>query len=357
LEKRLEILEKDNITSAKNNETSSDKLLDSINTKVERLKYMLQHTMGSDGDFERRRTELIQRGLNSNPSDEDVLQSFISSVKEGGVIREYLSLASLAFLTKSTLFVHGGIMNGQGISSLGRVPDQKGKLYRSIEEWTEKLNQWYQREVEAWINQPKWNTERSDRGGNELLKYVLPDYDMSVIMGRHLYPSGMPKQLSDEMAMILSENAIQKLILGHTPHGTCPTVIKQHQVHTSVAQICPVLSSSSTSTTFQEVIMCDTSYSDMSASDNRGIAASELVVDQTNGEVSINGILPDGNEIAFKTTDEFIGHELLDGTIVKARLKGKKQDTYLVFSVQNGFQYTYHYRTRDEILSIGLVAR
>uniref|UniRef100_K3X9X6 Calcineurin-like phosphoesterase domain-containing protein n=1 Tax=Globisporangium ultimum (strain ATCC 200006 / CBS 805.95 / DAOM BR144) TaxID=431595 RepID=K3X9X6_GLOUD len=328
----------------------NEELLGPANTKVNRLKWILEHTMGSQGDFERRRKELVRRhrsslGESATISDDAVLQSFMESVQEGGVLREYLELGSLAFVAYNTLFVHGGLISGagNGISSLGRVPDEPNQEYRSVTEWVDKLNAWYLREVRAWIDRPLWTPDRTTRGGNELLKYVLPGYPASVVMGRHLEKSGMPTELPSDVVQRLSESGINRLIVGHTPHGTCPTVIKQDPSEDE--------SLTAAEAGFAEVVMCDTSYSDMQASDSRGRAASEVVLDP-NGHAHVHGVLENGRPIAFATDDPVIGQMLRDGTHVKAKLsdtlKGQ-EDEYLVCSVENGFSYTYHYRKRHEL--------
>lgn len=339
--------------------TIDDQLLHAANTKVNRLKWMLEHTMGAQDDFERRRKEIASRAKDHQAmtsNDESVLQSYLDSVREGGVLREYLELGSLAFIAHDTLFVHGGIINGAvtsdgdgSTSSLGRVPNAPSTQFRSVIEWVEQLNTWYQSEVQAWIDQPTWTSDRTTRGGNELLKYALPDYPASVIMGRHLQSSGMPTQLPADVVRQLSESGIKRLVVGHTPHGNCPTVIKQKKLDGFADDL---------STCFEEVIMCDTSYSNMKASDNRGDAAAELVLD-VDGHVHIHGVLADQRPISFTSDDLTVGRELRDGTQVKAKLaatskdREEEEDEYLVYSVKNGFSYTYHYRKLHELDEIG----
>lgn len=318
-------------------------LVAAANTKVNRLKYMLEHTMGSQGDFERRRGELARKRQQEPTAvdDQAVLRSFEQSVQEGGVIREYLLHGSLAFAAQGSLFVHGGIINGRADaseSSLGSVP---GSDIRdtSVSEWIEKLNGWYQSQVRAWIDRPTWESDHSSRGGNELLKYVLPDFPSSVVMGRHLEPSGMATQLPASLVPMLTENGIQRVIVGHTPHGNCPTVVKQTTAYGGGL--------------FKEVVMCDTSYSDMSAEDNRGSAVSELIL-HPDGQIEVHGVLQNGRLIAYTTDqDPWIGRLLNDGTLVKAKMTDA-EDEYLVVKVQFGYSYSYDYRQIAELEAIGL---
>lgn len=332
---------------------AGEQTLDAANTKVNRLKWTLEHTMGAQGDFERRRLELQLRQPDATAAivdDATVLQSYVDSVRAGGVLREYLELGSLAFVARDTLFVHGGIVNGDGPCALGRVPDMSGAqplLYESVHEWVDALNAWYARQVREWIDQPTWTSDHRSRGGHELLEYVLPGYDASVVMGRHLEPSGMPRPLPHDVAATLGASGIKRLVVGHTPHGNCPTVIKQPQQQSTDAS----------ARTFEEVIMCDTSYSSMAAHDNRGDAASELVLER-DGLVRVYGVLEDKRQIAYTTDDPLIGRKLRDGTHVKAKLVtdgSGAPSKYLVCAVTNGFSYSYYDRTKDEIEAIGLL--
>ncbi|KAG7400973.1 hypothetical protein PHYBOEH_003563 [Phytophthora boehmeriae] len=330
--------------------------IEAVNTKVNRLKWMLEHTMGSQGDFSRRRDEL--RSREAEVSDEDVVNSYMSSVENGGVIRDYLLHGSLAFVMHQTLFVHGGIINGDAaasLSALGKVPGEPSR-FNTVSEWVEKLNFWYRSQVQEWIEHPTWSDDRTFRGGNELLKYVLPDYSGSVVMGRHLLPSGMPTPLPKKIAALLSDSGIRRVIIGHTPHGNCPTVIKQPKFQEDT---CAGGGNEDSVVSFEDVIMCDTSYSDSRALDNRGSAASEVVVEPS-GRVLVNGVLEDGRRISYVVQDDpWIGRQLCDGTMVKARLlddNGSDEDaTYLVFRVDNGYEYSYYDRTEAELLEVGLL--
>ncbi|GLD92881.1 hypothetical protein PINS_up001460 [Pythium insidiosum] len=323
-----------------------------VNTKVNRLQWMLEHTMGCQGEFERRRRELQAQSQAPSPSvsDDDVLASFIDSVaRPDGVLREYLELGALAFLSHDTLFLHGGVVTRVDDSdgrvtagALGRVPGVT-HAFPNVREWVDALNAWYHRELEGWRQQPTWSADRSTRGGNALLEYVLPSHRESVVMGRHLDRAGMPVVLPRDAVEWLSASGVRRLLIGHTPHGNCPTVVKQPAPDGQ----CPL---------FEEVVMGDTSYSDMTASDNRGIAASEIVVSPGGAAVAVRGVLPDGRRIAYETSDALVGRELRDGTRVKARLADGNADAeeLLVFRMANGYSYSYEYRSVDDVMRIGL---
>ena len=112
-------------------------------TRANRLRYMLQDTMGSPRAFELRRSELQQLGGadGGECSDDDVLHSYERSLRPGGLMREYLQHARLAALVGPCLFVHGAV----GADSLGVVPGlaasggpPAGRL--PLREWVDGLN-------------------------------------------------------------------------------------------------------------------------------------------------------------------------------------------------------------------------
>ncbi|CAI5727800.1 unnamed protein product [Peronospora destructor] len=116
---------------------------------------------------------------------EKVVTSYVESVMEGGALREFLLHGSLAFVTHQTLFVHGGIIDGDkdaNLSALCRAPDEPSKRFDYTAFTVGTLNAWYRSQVRERIEHPTWSEDRSSRGGNELLKYVLPDYTGSVVM-------------------------------------------------------------------------------------------------------------------------------------------------------------------------------
>jgi hypothetical protein len=61
---------------------------------------------------------------------------------------------------------------------------------------------------------------------------------------------------------LLNKGGIRRVVVGHTPHGTCPTIIKTGGPGMEEPGLM--------------VVMADTSYSDMKAADNRGRAVSEV---------------------------------------------------------------------------------
>jgi len=228
-------------------------------------------------------------------------------------------------------------------------------------QWTERLNEWKKTQFEEWVAHPYWTSPQSEqdssairwRGANAFQDYVLIESVAvpSVVLGRHLQSSGMPLQMPLELVEMLNKNGIRRIIVGHTPHGNCPTVI-HNAVPTGGS------GSASSATCGVELIMADTSYSDMSADDNRGVAVSEVIVDKTGNQAHVHGIIQTGEHIEYSLllgatsgTDLYIGNLVAyEGKewFVKAKFKGR--DDYLLSRVWDGFKVDYRTVTKAELL-------
>lgn len=249
------------------------------------LRYHLKYDMGSDGEFEFRRQELAHMAgcEEEDIGDEEVMQSYKESVAEGGLMREYLRLAELTCLLGQTLFVHGQLIGNHfhhcgtdGVAwSVKCVPNDKVDGGVEIEEdlrrWVEKLNTWAHNDVAAWMAEPTWRASPRDatyeawaqRAGAELIAYGTPaSHVPSVVYCRCLEDNCMPKQYPPDLLGFLVSQGVSRVIVGHTPHGNCPTVIPHEGL---------------------TVIMGDTSYSNMKSDlaypgDNRGDAVCEIAI-------------------------------------------------------------------------------
>lgn len=320
------------------------------NTLAARLRWILKHTMGADGELERRAAELSlieQREV----SEEEAAASFVASVGPGGWTRELLRVGELVVVVNSNLFLHGGLVGtyaGGASHCLGVVPG--GREVGGVHSWASELNCWLRRQLTEWEQRPRWDHSSAGayaagrRGGNAAMEYVLPTSPPSVVMGRHLTPSGMPAPLPADLVRRLNAGGITRLVVGHTPHGNCPTVMKSFPEGGGAV----------------EVVMADTSYSDMSAEDNRGEAVSELVL-LPDGSARVHGVLHDGTRIDFCLSknvadpSEYVGRYepdgraggggetrfakavLCDGRILMCRVRGF-ETTYETISKQRAKQ-------------------
>jgi len=155
----------------------------------------------------------------------------------------------------------------------------------------------------------------------------------------------MPKPLESDLCKRLLKCGVRRLLLGHTPHGNCPTIIRCGDENDGSAFL---------------IVKADTSYSDMKAPDNRGDACSTIDV-LNDGTIRVAGVLPksveNGARIAYTVPSdpterhyELVGYmqskTLPDGTptperrFVKARLAGGAAGDVLLCHV-DGFKVTY----------------
>jgi len=332
------------------------------NTPWHRLCWMLKDTMGAAGEEERRRQELSRiEHDGGDVSDEQVVASFVESVGAGGFMREYLELGVLAAIIDGTLFVHGGVVGsgwaGGFTDCIGHVPGHSDKI-DDVKEWVAALNEWKDAEVREWIEQPTWQSRPTSgerpgapaagrRGGMHLMNYCVDGSPPSVVGGRHLEKRGMPKPLDEPLCKRLKDGGVHRLLLGHTPHGNCPTIIR-----------CGRIAPGSVGAFL--IAMADTSYSEMKAPDNRGQACSTIDV-MNDGRIRVEGVLPasveagasisytvpaDENELLYslvgvvESENQPNGEPTPERRFVKARFGGERRDELLLCHV-DGFKVVY----------------
>jgi hypothetical protein len=339
------------------------------NTVANRIKWMLDTTMGAAGDFERRRQELSIITNNVKPiTDEQVAKSYMDSVLPNGEMYEFLSLGQLAFIHEGTLFVHGGVTK----SNIGYVPFDSVN-YNNVAEWVEALNKWYSVQFIDWTLKPKWEYQKNvtffvikrgekfdasiqgppkeeqyedpamwgARGAHRLLDYALPTTKGSVVYSHMFNKLNNCQPLDIDVRKRLTEHGIVRVVTGHQPHGNAPAVNK--------------------ATDDIEIIDSDSSYSDMTASDNRGKAVSEIVI--AGRRVFVKGVLHDGQSIKYDLSldrgegDQYIGKQVplpddKDGNSfwVKAKLENTPSDgrEYILCKV-TGFVVSYDHMSKEKL--------
>ena len=128
-----------------------------------------------------------------------------------------------------------------------------------------------------------------------MMRYVAPECVPSVVMSRHLDARGMPMATPDVVVSHLRQHGIHRLVVGHTPQGNCPTVIKQ-----PIVAVAPGLLQMPwrTSPPMFDVIMADTSFSDMTSADCRGCAVSEVAL-LPGDRVRVHGTLHDSRRVEY----------------------------------------------------------
>ena len=308
------------------------------NTAANRLRYILKHTMGADGAFERRREELsiIRKCGKEAVSDEDVVESYRNEVdpaKEGdNFMLKYLQQGKLAYVFGDHLFVHGAVSG----TNVGTVPGSTERIER-VEEWVEALNAWCREEVAAFESDPYSGKNGRDRKGSGLMDYGVPGGNGgATVVYSHNLKNGNGEHIAPAVREYLGANSIKSVITGHQPHGDCPLVIRSGQV---------------------TAISADTSYSQMGhksgwGTDNRGDAVSEVLL-YADGGSEVHGVLADGSNVRYRLGgavggDKFVGRQLSDGNWVKAKTEGAEGAEY-VLCLGEGFKLTVSRRTEREM--------
>lgn len=325
---------------------------------VDRLKYILAKTMGSPGGFEYRKAELAILGKPN--SDEDVVQSYLDQVDgPASPLMKYLSHAVIAVNFGDVLFCHGGLnannfgwlpprhpaANAEDMpSDLKLTPGPSGgERCEDVHAWIKESNRRAHEEVMDFVTrgkayydslnssyQPHWGTVGSydhEQPGSRLgylgmAQIAGPDKktNPSIIYSSFI-ANGMPADIDASVATKLQSAGINRIIVGHQPHGDAPTLIQQHGL---------------------QVFMGDTSYSagtlwnyddaekwskreaadlanpalaltglPIEKDNTRGVVVSEIIVVIPDGNlqwgsksrVFVHGILSDGSTYDFEQTD------------------------------------------------------
>jgi hypothetical protein len=282
-------------------------------------------------------------------SDEDVVASYLDSLKPGGVVAEYLRHAQPVVVVRDTIFVHGAVNK----HCVGFVPDLRAvreqpyfsdddlphfKQYSEEEririgsrpvpgrdiirhdmarlvDWVDAIVKFAHDGVEEWLEQPTFDSSELPelgagnacwgrrRGGSGLIAYPHRS-----VMGKKtcvistFISNGNLGHVDLGTVACLNEGGVSRVVVGHQPAGYTPSFICQ-----------PGLS----------VICADSSYCAAGTStyaNGRGMAVSEVVVDHDAGEVKVNGRDMEGSPYSFviDPEDDVIGRKTADGWWSKA---------------------------------------
>lgn len=194
---------------------SKDCTLENLNTKAERLRWMLKHTLGCPETFEFRREEvaILEQIYGSYPpnfsethdsspihffptnndatkvTDETVVNSFEYEINHPeGSLRQYMHHASIAAIIGNTIFVHGAIDRltmrfvpakeskfelptspPPSFTEQSIVNITDGTMIEDVHEWVKSLNDYLHDGLKDFESRPVWNPERTSRGGESLL--------------------------------------------------------------------------------------------------------------------------------------------------------------------------------------------
>ena len=189
--------------------------------RADLLRAIFANSMGARGAFDFRKEELAGTGAPS--TDDDVVQSFVDDLAPGGPMFRFLEASQLAFRFGSTLFVHGAVTD----ESLGNIPGEDREP--DIDRWVERLNAFYQSQIRAFGADP---IDASDsRPYAPLIRYQAPlpnsgHNPESVVYGRCVDPENNPVLPERGVVARLARAGIHRLVVGHTPSGDTPSVLR-----------------------------------------------------------------------------------------------------------------------------------
>ena len=285
---------------------------------VNRLKYILEYTMGSSGSFEKRRAELsiLLNKSASSISDQDIVASFLNSVAPHPVnvkttndnyLLKYLQYGKIAYIFGEHIFVHGAINK----NNMGYVPSG-GKLIEDVHLWVATLNNWYHKELNEYMLNPECGGITKKRKGYKIIDYSVPSDNRTVVYSDNL-KNGNGNYINSKVIKYLNKSGIHSIISGHRPHGDCPLVLRSKNL---------------------TAVSADTSYSDKGhmskwGVDNRGNAVCEVLL-YTNGDIQIHGILCDNSKYNY-----IIENKMVDNA--RNAKKTYKYDRYIGIKLKNNY--------------------
>jgi len=324
------------------------------NTRVERLRYMLRHTLGCPDTFEFRRQELAILNGNCDVeaiSDDQVVENFVHEVEHPeGSLRQYLENANVAAIVGNTLFVHGAV----DANTMKYVPREDtrferplsrppGKICDDVEDWVDALNDYLKAGLRDYRSRPLWDENRTTRGGEALLALqnraavwgrsiisncygdggcittdhalqYLNDPDRSELEEKDplVFENVSSNPRDPKVAAWLKDDGIRRVVVGHKPTGDCPAVLSA--AYTGV-----------------EIVSGDTSYSDTSADDNRGLALPNIEIvgeSKADNQLEISGRLSDGRE--YHSVFNRLHGDEIDKTVGDSNLGIETRDGYWI---------------------------
>ncbi len=236
------------------------------------LKWIFENTMGAKQAFRHRAAELAARELVTDVTDDAVAQSYLDDLGEGGAMRGFLAHAQLAHREGITLYLHGGVT----AQNLGVVPGCA--RCSSPDQWAAGLNGFYRQQLQAFLADDQRDPQRTP-AWQELVAYQAPLSgtrlnQSSVVYARPTDDDGNPLLPQRSVEERLAEAGIFRVVVGHTPSGDSPAVLRGETL---------------------ELVLADNSY-------GRQERGSQLLLDDDGLEVTGSSVLDDGTveELRFR---------------------------------------------------------
>jgi hypothetical protein len=154
----------------------------------------------------------------SDITDEDVINDYLGDVSPHGRTFQYLRNSKLMHIQDNTLIVHGAVLD----DNFGKVPDRPGVIFEDPRVWAKELNRWYQSQLDLYESTGKCQP---------LIDYHRPIPGTfanreSVMIARYTDSQSRSKMPSDALIAHLKKHGISRIIVGHTPQGDGPTVLR-----------------------------------------------------------------------------------------------------------------------------------
>jgi hypothetical protein len=243
-------------------------------------------------------------------------------------------MAKIAVAIGNTFFCHGAVDR----RTMRFVPDittrfdhphtpGPGVHVDSVDDWIDGLNELLQHGLEDYRQRPYWNENRTSRGGEALMalqnrsamwgRSIISNCygDGGCITTRHAprldhddmhdedgtgttvkHPLAFEGVCSDPADPVVTEwlrrHGIQRVVVGHKPTADCPAVLSARRRATTTTS-----SGHNNGSGGLEIVSADTSYSDPTAPDNRGLAVSVVTIvgaSRVDNHLECSGTLHDG---------------------------------------------------------------
>ncbi len=208
------------------------------------------------------------------------------------------------------------------------------------------LNAWYRKELELWQDEKYLWTGRGPRPAEELLEYSMAKVGQkvrleSIITGRNADPFNLPYLPDESIIKKLLQQGIRRVVVGHTPTGALPVVIR-------------------TPDKKFELISADTSYSEIQDKTPQILFIRTRAADQID-YVSLSGELPQKGapnkrvNLLWRFGDlRPLGTTLSDGSIVVnySEATEDKANPWITFSQGAGYSQIYSLQSNAEILAL-----
>jgi len=236
-----------------------------MDSAVERLQWILTHTMGSPRAFDYRRWELEQE-WGEPASPEDVVESYKRSSHPQGEMGRYLTNGRLVVQLGDALFLHGSLPLTQTVleEKKNRVWDDlsfampwldtgqtaQANGVHTVTDWLKALNDFCVANVEAWNTKAThgiWSTTGGYQHSKAFQPYAqLIQYGMGWIPGgirnptvvyaswcndgmpRKFFPDAEPVDQSYVQAVqsFFQSTGVSLICSGHKPQGDMPNAIR-----------------------------------------------------------------------------------------------------------------------------------